>query len=301
MKTRILIVLLLAPPCLISAFAAVGVDPVAKVQRIAMMANETTIISNQVTQIAEMQAQLTQLTEQYEHLREQALGTVGALTEPFTKLASQSTTLIGSGLTWKDEFSGIPGELAAAVEDMGTSGKSFRESWAGRLSAADTVTESDILSLYGNVRPEIGTRAAEGFRVAREEGDKRLVSAHTLADAAAELMVAVKEARASYQRLQNNTNVSGTALAQSQVAGTVTQGHLTVAMAQLMAFEAARQAAEDYEREIARREELERSVEMARQAEINFEAQQAGLDQRRDSLREGLLFRIHPLYGGNGP
>ena len=56
--------------------------------------------------------------------------------------------------------------------------------------------------------------------------------------------------------LQNNTNTSNTALAQSQVAGQVTEGNLTAAMAQLMAFQAAREAAEDYEREIERRERL---------------------------------------------
>lgn len=298
MKTRILIALLLAPLCVVSAWAIV--DPAGPIQRAQIIANQITMIANQVAQIAEMEAQLTQLTGQFKHLRDQALGTVGALTEPFTQLASQSTALIGAGLTWKDEFSGVPRELAAAVEDMGESGKSFRESWRGRLSAADTVTESDILSLYGDFPPEVGTRAAEGFRVAREEGDKRLVSAHTTADAAAELMVAVQEAMASYERLRNNTNVSGTALQQSQVTGQVTQGHLTVAMAQLMAFEAARESAEAYESEIARREELARQVERTRQARINFDAQQAGLDQRREAMREGLLFRIHPLYGGDG-
>ena len=94
--------------------------------------------------------------------------------------------------------------------------------------------------------------------------------------------------------------LSNTALAQSQIAGTVTQGNLTAAMAQLMAYQAAKEAAEGYEREIERRLELARSVARQQQAEINFNAQQAGLDDRRDSMREGLLFRVHPLYGGSG-
>ena len=55
-----------------------------------------------------------------------------------------------------------------------------------------------------------------------------------------------------------------------------------------------------YEREIARRQELARWVAAQQQAEITFAAQQAGLDNRRDSMREGALFRIHPLYGGSG-
>ena len=104
----------------------------------------------------------------------------------------------------------------------------------------------------------------------------------------------------SYEGLRNNTNTSNTALAQSQVAGTVTQGNLTAAMAQLMAYQAAKEAAKDYEREIARRRELARWVESQRRAEINFNAQQAGLAARRDAMREGLLFRIPALYGGPG-
>ena len=295
MKLRTLIALLLVPLCGVSAWAIV--DPTGPIQRAQMIANQITIIANQVAQIAEMEAQLGKMTEQFEHLREQALGTIGAITEPFTDLASQPTALIGAGLTWEGDFTGEAREIAEAVEAMGQTGKSFRESWAGRLTAADTVRESDILSLYGDFQPEIGTRAAEGFRVAREEGDKRLVSAHALSDAAAELMVAVQGAVDSYEQLRNNTNVSTTALAQSQVTGQVTEGNLTVAMAQLMAFQAARESGEDYEREIARREELARQVEMARRAEINFAAQQAGLDARRDSMREGLLFQIQPSGG----
>ena len=179
-------------------------------------------------------------------------------------------------------------------------GKSFTQSWRSRLSAADTVTESDILSLYGGYRPELGAKAASGYLAKREEGDKRLVLGHAMSDAAANLMIAARDAVKSYEGLRNNTNTSNTALAQSQVAGTVTQGNLTAAMAQLMAFQAAKEAAKDYEREIVRREALARWVAARQREEIAFAAQQAGLDARRDSMREGLLFRIHPTYGGEG-
>ena len=224
----------------------------------------------------------------------------GALTDPFTDLASVPTRFIGVGLSWKSDFTGVAAELASSVEQMGETGKSFTQSWRGRLTAADTVTESDILTLYDDYRPEIAAGVANGYLAAREEGDKRLVLDHAMSDAAANLMIAARDAVESYEGLRNNTNTSNTALAQSQVAGTVTQGNLTAAMAQLMAFQAAKEAAEDYEREIARREALARWIETQRRAEITFAAQQAGLDARRDSMREGLLFRIHPAYGGNG-
>ena len=58
-------------------------------------------------------------------------------------------------------------------------------------------------------------------------------------------------------------------------------------------------AAAGYEREIARREALARRVSSEQQAEIAYDAHQAGLDARRQTMRDGLLFRIPALYGGN--
>ena len=303
MYRKVLAVVLLVPVLVLltttPAHAIFG-SILAGIQRAQMIVNQGVQIYEAQLSKLTMDGQLTELTDQFSHLQEQALGSVGALTDPFTQLASMPTQFIGVGLSWKNDFTGIPAELVSSVEQMGESGKSFTQSWRGRLTAADTVTESDILSLYGNYRPEIAAKASSGYLAAREEGDKRLVLDHAMSDAAANLMVAARQAVESYEGLRNNTNTSNTALWQSQVAGTVTQGNLTAAMAQLMAFEAAKAAAEDYEREIARREALARWVETQRVAEINFAAQQAGLDARRDSLREGLLFRIHPTYGGNG-
>ena len=60
------------------------------------------------------------------------------------------------------------------------------------------------------------------------------------------------------------------------------------------------ESAREYEQEIARREELARFVAAEQQAQITFEAQQAGIAARVDSMREGLLFRVPALYGGTG-
>ena len=124
--------------------------------------------------------------------------------------------------------------------------------------------------------------------------------AHAQSDAAKNLMVAAKEAVTSYEGLRSNTNTSNTALQQAMVAGTVTQGNLTAAMAQLMVYQASQESAREYEQEIARREELARFVEAEREAQIAFDTQQAGIAARVDSMREGLLFRVPALYGGPG-
>ena len=78
----------------------------------------------------------------------------------------------------------------------------------------------------------------------------------------------------------------------------ITQGNLTAAMAQLMAFQAAKDAAEAYEQEIARREALARFLQAEQEAQIEFDAQQAGIEARRASMQDGLLFTIPALYGG---
>ena len=257
------------------------------------------MISNQVTQIYKdtmakitFDGQLTQMIGQAAHLKEQALGTVGALTDPFTELASLPTKFIGLGLSWKNEFTGIPRGIASNVEHMGETGKSFRESWADRLTAADTVSESDILNLFQSSRPEVAARASRGFLAEREDSDNRLVLAHATSDAAGDLMIAARDAVKSYEGLQNNTNVSNTALAQSQIAGTVTQGNLTAAMVQLMAFEAAKKAAEEYEAEINRRETLTERVAAKEQSQLLYNAHIAGLNANRQTLRESMNFPI---------
>ena len=303
MKHRIVSCLVLVPLMIVlsttPAYAIFG-SIIAAIQRAQMIVNQGVQIYNDAMEKITMNGQLTKLTDQFSHLKEQALGTVGALTQPFTDLSSVPTEFIGAGLSWKNDFTGVAGELAGAVEQLGESGTSFSDAWRDRLTASNTISESDFLSLYANQSPEVGAAASRVYLAAAEAGDKKLVMAHAQSDAAKNLMVAAKEAVSSYEGLRNNTNTSNTALQQAMVAGTVTQGNLTAAMAQLMVYQASQESAREYEQEIARREELARFVEAERQAQITFDAQQAGIAARVDSMREGLLFRVPALYGGTG-
>ena len=296
MKYRILTAVVVIPLFIVvtttPAHAVFG-SILAGIQRAMMISNQVTQIYKDTMAKITFDGQLTEMVNQAEHLKEQALGAVGQLTDPFTEMASVPTTFIGVGLSWKNDFTGVAGELASSVEQMGETGKSFRESWKQRLTAADTVTESDILSLYADYRPEIAANAADRFLAAREKSDKQLVLSHTMSEVSKNLIVAAKDAVESYKGLRDNTNISNTALAQSQIAGAVTQGNLTAAMTQLMAFEQAKKAAEDYEREIGRRQELAQWLQSQRSAEVDFNASQAGIAARRDSMREGLLYQIH--------
>ena len=303
MKHRIVSGLVLVPLMIVltttPAYAIFG-SIIAAIQRAQMIVNQGVQIYNDAMEKITMNGQLTELTDQFSHLKEQALGTVGALTQPFTDLSSIPTEFIGVGLSWKNDFTGVAGELAGAVEQLGESGTSFSDAWRDRLTASNTISESDFLSLYADQSPEVGAAASRVYLAAAEAGDKKLVMAHAQSDAAKNLMVAAKEAVSSYEGLRNNTNTSNTALQQAMVAGTVTQGNLTAAMAQLMVYQASQESAKEYEQEIARREELARFVEAEREAQIAFDAQQAGIAARVDSMREGLLFRVPALYGGTG-
>ena len=296
MKHRILTAVVVIPLFItLSTTPAYGIFGaiLAGIQRAQMIINQGVQIYKDTMAKITFDGQLTEMIDQAEHLKEQALGTVGALTDPFTTLASSPTQFIGLGLSWKNDFTGIAQGIASNVENMGETGKSFRESWKQRLTDADTVSETDILNLFQGSTPEIAAEASRGFLAAREGSDKRLVLHHATSDAASNLMVAARDAVTSYEGLQNNTNVSNTALAQSQIAGTVTQGNLTAAMVQLMAFQAAKEAAAGYESEIGRREQLAQWVQSQQTAAIDFDASQAGIAARRASMREGLLFQIH--------
>ena len=177
----------------------------AGIQRALMIANQITQISNDIVAKVTFDGQLTQMIGQAKHLKEQALGTVGALTDPFTELASIPTKFIGLGLSWKNEFTGIPHGIASNIENMGETGKSFRESWADRLTASDTVSESDILNLFQGSRPETSARASRSYLAAREASDNRLVLDHSTSEVATNLIVAAKDAVDSYQKLRDNT------------------------------------------------------------------------------------------------
>ncbi len=267
-------------------------------QRAQMIINQGIQIYEQQVAKLTMDGQLTELTSQFDHLKEQAMGSVGKLTQPFTDLSSAPAKLIGNGISWKNEFTGVAGEFVSSIEQLGETGTSFTDSWRGRIQSSHTVSETDVLALYTDHHPEVAARASEGYLAAQEAGDKRLVLNHAASDAAGNLMLAAREAAGAYSGLSSNSNVSNTAMAQAQVSGMITQGNLTAAMAQLMAFQAAKEAAEAYEQEIARREALARQVRAEQEAQILLDEQIAGIEARRASMQDGLLFRIPALYGG---
>ena len=230
----------------------------AYVQRAIMILQQVTQIGHQVEQIKQFQQKLDKIREQVTmvtDLKDSALGTIGALKDEFTSLVSAPTELVGDTMNWGGEFSGEARRTFDAARDFGRNARSLREGWRSRLSEADEVTEADIRDIYRDLPEELSQQALETWKRRRAQADSKLVHDHTVADAAAALTKMLQETKGSIDKLRNQTNKSATALAQAQVTGLATQGEILTALAQLQAWQAARESAKSYQEEIERRQQ----------------------------------------------
>ncbi len=248
-----------------------------------------------MTQIDQFTDKLTEMRDQVSHLKEKALGNYHALTSPFTSLVAAKTKLVKEGMSWVGEFQGTAAQVANTYKDL-SDGVSVRGGWDGLLQAADTVSESDLLNLLSGLPPQVGQRAAENYRSEREAADRQRVLDHTLADAAAKLIEALKATQDSLDIVRNQTEKSDTALAQANITATATQGELLAAMAQLEAYRSAREAGASYERELGRRQELDRWAATLRQSEQRHQAELAAIRAMPDTGGREVQFSIHPRY-----
>lgn len=296
-----LISVLLLPLFIGAAAGFVFVDPAAKIQRITMMINQITQSTNQVAQIAQLADQLTELKGQFQHLKDQAMGTVQALTAPFTELASETTGLVSDGMSWRSQFSGVPGDLADAVSDMGSSGTSLTTSWSSWLQQADTVSVGDISDLFSDQTQDLSNRGRDSWEQSRERADKDVVMNQALADAAAELATALQQAKAALEGLQNQSNVSNTALAQAQLAGAVTTGNLAVAQAQMATYKAAKEATQALEDERYRRAMIGAWTTDQRTAQTALQDRLTAIAADGDAWQERTLLRVPAFYTGQYP
>ena len=284
-------VVLVAPP----ASAIPVTDPAAIAQRITMMANQVSIITNQLTQIQQFSDKLTEMRDQVQHLKDKALGSYHALTSPFTRLISARTELVGTGMNWVSDFQGTANHLADTYKEL-SDGVSVRGGWDGLLQTADTVTETDLVDIFANLPAGVGSRAGELFRQQRESADRRRVLDHALADASSTLIESLKEAQDALDRVRNQTEKSDTALAQANITAIAIQGELMTAAAQLQAYQSAREAGASYERELARRQELERWATVLRQSERDLQQAQAEIAALPATGGREVQFTIHPYY-----
>ena len=74
-----------------------------------MIANQGTQITNQLTALTRMTAHIDQLTGQFEHLKESALGQIGAITDPIADLVAVPTDLLNTTRDWHSISPARPG------------------------------------------------------------------------------------------------------------------------------------------------------------------------------------------------
>ncbi|MYC83156.1 MAG: hypothetical protein F4X19_13835 [Acidobacteria bacterium] len=301
MKKRIVSLVLLGSLC---AAPLYGIDPVAAAQRAQMIVNqilqrlnERMQIANQVTQIKQFTEQLTKTREQIIHMKEAALGQIGALEESFAELVAGPTDLVVETMQWQTEFTGSARELVGAARQL-ASGQPLRESWRKILNQYRT-NQEDIVELLSHLDPQVAAQVSDHYLQDQDRADNRRVTTYLVDDSATALIETAVSAQESLQKLRSNSNVSDTALAQAQVTGLATQGELLSAMAQLMAFEAARGAARDYQEELKRRQQWKRWEQRQEAGKVLFQQQQADIAASAVGLRKGLVYRIPSAFGGS--
>ena len=140
MKKMILWSIVLFTPLLwtTSVHAIFGLPDVAALaQRVTIIANQGIQIGHAVTGLSRLNEQVSKIREQYDHLKEQALGHVGALTSPLTDLAALPSRIVGDGLAWRDDFAGTDtAGLIDALDSFSTAGTPLTDYWRDRLNAA---------------------------------------------------------------------------------------------------------------------------------------------------------------------
>ena len=295
MKNMILWTIALFTPLLwtTSVHAIFGIPDVAALaQRVTIIANQGIQIAHSVTQISKITEQMTEIKNQYEHLKNEALGHVGALTSPLTDLAALPGTFVSDGLAWRSDLTGTDtAGLIDAIDLFSASGTPMTDYWRDRLNAAPDVTEADVIAEYRTLPVSLADRAAANYRRLRGEGEQRTALSHTVNTAASSATTTVQAARVSYAELRGQTNASGTALQQAQVAGTITSGEVSAALLQLQAHEAARRTAEDLAAEQRRREREAARLETRRTARADHDQRITGIEAHRDG-GASLLFAV---------
>ena len=295
MKKMILWTIVLMTPLLwtTTAHALFGVpDFAALAQRVTIIANQGVQIAHSVTQISRITEQMTEIKNQYDHLKNEALGHVGALTTPFTTLAALPGSVVSDGLAWRTDYTGTDTEgMIDAFELFSSSGTSLTDYWRTRLANAPVVTEADVIADYSTLPVTLADRAAANYRRHRTRGEQLTAESQLMNTAASSASTTVQLARASYAVLRGQTQLSGTALQQAQVTGTITAGEVNASLLQLQAHEAARRAAEELAAEERRREREAARLDALRTARADHARRVAGIASRRDG-GDSLLFDI---------
>ena len=227
------------------------------------------------------------------------MGSVGKITQPFTELSSAPAKLIGNGISWKNEFTGVAGEFVSSIEPVrGNRNELHRFVERPDPGKQYRLRNRRAESLYGFSPGGCGPRASEGYLAAQEAGDKRLVLNHAASDAGGKSHAGRKGSRwrllRFIQQLQRQQHGNGPG-----------PGFRDDHPGQPDGGDGSTHGVPSGEgsggslRTGDRPEGSPGPAVAGRSGSADpLDEQIAGIEARRASMQDGLLFRIPALYGG---
>ena len=263
----------------------------------AIIANQITQIGQAVTMISHLNRTSSRLQQQLTQLREEALGQVGQLTQTIQQLAGDPAKLIDGTVPWTGDFlNPETTQFANILTDLKDAGaNTLTTHWRTALANADQIGEPDVLGLFPD-HPESGQAAAEALELQRDRIEQQMAADYAAFDAAETLTELIAGAQTNLEDLRGQTNLSGTALQQAQMAGQLTGAEIQVAVAQLVGYGAVRDTLHRQRREVERRRYLSRWTDAEIDVATRLAAHTATLTANAADLETGLL--LPSRHGG---
>ncbi|MCY3930476.1 MAG: hypothetical protein OXH70_02035 [Acidobacteria bacterium] len=204
---------------------------------------------------AEAANTVLELKDQIQQDLDQAMGRVGALVERFEDLSTDPVHLLedATGVAWAGDFNGPPLQVLNAMANMqDDTANSLLTHFRQELATADTVSRQRYTRTFRDV-----PSASNNWLAQRQRSDRALVADYLVLDSAERVVELIGNASASVERSRQQTNLSETALAQEQHANALTKTEIEMAVAQLLAHNAARDMLAQAAQVREHREELE--------------------------------------------
>ena len=263
----------------------------------AIIANQLTQIAQAVTMIGQLRSSSSRLQQQLTQLRQGALGQIGALTQSIQQLSGDPAKLIDGTVPWTGDFLNPETiQLAGVLTDLKDAGaNTLTTHWRTALANADQIGEADVLGLFPD-HPENGQAATEALELQRDRIEQQMAADYAAFDAAETLTELIAGAQTSLEDLRGQTNLSGTALQQAQMAGQLTNAEIQVAVAQLAGFGAVRDTLHRQRREVERRRYLTRWTDAELDVATRLAAHTTTLAANAADLEAGLL--LPSRHGG---
>lgn len=248
------------------------------------------IIANQITQIGHQVTLQGKLDDEIDQLRRDALGQIGELTQTIQQLAGDPANLIDGTVPWTGDFLNPETiQLAGVLTDLNDAGaNTLTTHWRTALANADQVGEADVLGLFPD-HPANGQAAAEALRIQRDRIEQQTAADYAAFEAAEALTEFIAGAQTNLAGLRAQTNLSGTALQQAQMAGQLTTAEIQVAAAQLAGYSAVRDTLHRQRREVERRRYLTRWTDAEIDVATRLAAHATALTRNAAALEAGLL------------